>query len=85
MEAAPGEEGHEREQVGRHRLHVQCCFQVQDVVGEEVVLQQSGAMQLADMVWDGACLLGDVCQLQPWHAGECLRRVWRLLHAHSTI
>lgn len=51
-------------------MKVQGSFQVQHIVGEKVVLQECGALQLADMVGDAGCLLGDVCELQGWHARQ---------------
>ena len=64
----PAEERHERQEVSRQRLHIQCHLHVQHIVGEQVMAQQLHPLGLLQCGGDGGSLLGDVGYLQGWHA-----------------
>ena len=59
-EGAPAEQWHERQQVCRQRPHVQGHLHVQDVIGEQVVIQQCRSLGLLQGCGNGGGLLGDV-------------------------
>lgn len=80
----PAEEGHEGQQLCGQGAHVQSHFHVQDVVGEEVVIEHSHPLGLLHCSGDGGGLLGDVRKEQSGDTGQSLRSVWSLLHHQST-
>lgn len=65
----PAEEGHEGQQVCGQGAHVQSYLQVQDVVCEEVMTEQSHSLGLLQRSGDAGGFLGDVRDEQSWHTG----------------
>ena len=79
FEELPAEKGDKGQQISWHRLQVEGSLQVNDVIGEQVVLQDFCPTEAGQGGWHSLRPLGNISQLQGRNAGQRLWIIGRLL------